>query len=356
MGIYSFAKSKLKAISKAQVIRQQDKVFNQQAEQAVRSILKTLPGHALSPATHRLIDSYAKEVLGSLSFSPGLKAYTVYQGKFQEGWIPDNYFWRYVLPPANGYHKSISDLRQFAKRILDTADMPDLGHFMKQTWTTVDHRVLTHQQAKDFFFSQHAEIIIKLNSTMRGQGFFRLNPAQFDQFDFKNSPDFVVQAPIDQADWYDQFTRESVATLRITTLKLPGQAAHYRAAFMRFGVKGANRVTSDSRLVVGVTHDGILDRFALNSAWELSDRHPDSGVIWAGMVIPDFAFMVDKCLELHERVGSIEIIGWDLVMDKSDKMQLMEWNTGYPGIVHSEMTTVPNFLKTNWQDLWKNQS
>lgn len=356
MGLYSFAKSKLKAVSKAQVIRQQDKIFNQQAEQAVRSILKTLPGHALSSATHQQIESYAKEVLGSLSFAPGLKAYAVYQGKFQEGWIPDNYFWRHVLPPANGFHKSLSDLRQFAKRILDSADMPDLGYFMKQTWTTVDHRVLTHQQAKDFFFSQHTEIIIKLNSTMRGQGFFRLNPSQFDQFDFKNSRDFVVQYPIDQADWYDQFTRESVATLRITTIKLPGQAAHYRAAFMRFGVKGADRVTSDSRLVVGVTQKGVLDRFSFNYASELSDRHPDSQIVWAGMEIPDFAFMVNKCLELHDRVGSIEIIGWDLVMDKSGKMQLMEWNTDYPGIVRSEMTTGPNFLGLGWENLWKSKA
>lgn len=356
MGIFYSAKKKLKAISRAHFYFEHDKAFNQKAQLAASSILKTLPNHALSASSHKMIESYALEKLGSLRFAPGLKAYAIYQGEFKEGWIPDNYFWRYVLPKANGFHKPLSDLRQFAKRILQTEDMPDLGYFMKGTWTTVDNRVLSHQAAKDFFFSQYPEIIIKLNSTMRGQGFFRLNPRQFDQFDFQNSRDFVVQAPIDQADWYDQFTRESVATLRITTLKLPGQAAHYRAAFMRFGQKGADRVTADSRLVVGVTPTGEMDRFALNSDWELSDRHPDSKISWEGMKIPDFELMVKKCLELHERVGSIEIIGWDVVMDKSGHMQLMEWNTDYPGIVHSEMTTGPNFLELGWENLWKSKA
>ena len=67
----------------------------------------------------------------------------------------------------------------------------------------MDHQVLSHAQARDFFFSQHSEIIIKLNSSMRGQGFFRLTPKGFDEFDFAHSRDFVVQAPIDQAEWYE---------------------------------------------------------------------------------------------------------------------------------------------------------
>lgn len=353
MGIFSFAKQQLKSISKAQFYRKHYLVFNQQAELAAKSILKTLPTHSLSPATHRLIESYAKEKLGSLVFAPGLKAYTVYQGEFKEGWIPDAYFWRYVLPKVNGYHSSISDLRQYAKRILASEDMPDLGYYMKGTWTTVDHQVLSHAQSRDFFFSQHSEIIIKLNSSMRGKGFYRLSPQGFDEFDFAHSRDFVVQAPIDQAEWYEQFTRESVGTLRVTTIKLPGKPAEYGAAFMRFGVKGADRVTSESRLVLGVTSAGRLGRFSFNSNWELLDRHPDSGIVWDGMEIPDFDFMVQKCLQLHERVGSIEIIGWDLVMDKAGKMQLMEWNTDYPGIVHSEMTTGPNFVRFGWESLWQ---
>jgi hypothetical protein len=353
MGILSLVKRKLKKISGAYFYYEHEKVFMQQTQLAIQSILKTLPNHALSAANHRLIEAYAKEKLGSIRYAPGLKAYAVYQGEFKEGWIPDNYFWRYVLPKANGFHKSLSDLRQFAKRILDTDDMPDLGYYMKGTWTTVDNQVLSRREAKDYFFSQHSEIIIKLNSSMRGQGFYRLTPDQFDHYNFAHSRDFVVQAPIDQAEWYSQFTQESVATLRITTVKLHGQPAHYRAAFMRFGVKGADRVTSSSRLAVGVQADGRMVRFSLNSNWELLDRHPDSGVVWEALQIPDFDFMVNKCLELHNRVGFLEIIGWDLVMDKSGKMQLMEWNTDYPGIVHSEMTTGPNFLGLGWENLWK---
>jgi hypothetical protein len=355
MGLYSFAKNKLKAISKAQVIQQQDKFFNQQAEQAVRSILKTLPGHALSSATHRQIESYAKESLGSLSFAPGLKAYAVYQGKFQEGWIPDNYFWQYVLPPTNGFHKSISDLRQLAKRILQAEEMPDLGYYVRGCWVGVTNQVMTKAQAKDFFFSQTDQIILKTNASMRGQGFFRLTADEFDRLEEQKMTDFVVQLPIKQHEWYARFSRDSVATLRITTVKPWGKPAKKMAAFMRFGRDGVDRVTATSRLVVGVTASGWLDRYSLDSEWELLMEHPDSKIAWEGNQLPGFEQMVRRCEELHDQEGTMEIIGWDVVLDENNTMQLMEWNTGYPGIVHSEMTTGPNFLETDWIDLWKNQ-
>jgi len=42
-------------------------------------------------------------------------------------------------------------------------------------------------------------------------------------------------------------------------------------------------------------------------------------------------------------------------MDAYGKMQLMEWNTSYPGIVHNEMSNGLNFVELGWDQLWKNQ-
>lgn len=354
--IFDLAKKKLKEFSAEQFYLKQAKHQAFLAEKSIQATLKLHPEHKLSSAKDRMIDAYAKEKLGSIHFAPMLKAYAVYQGEFREGWISDNYFERHVLPRTNGFHKTLSDLRQLAKRILQSDEMPDLGYFVRGCWLGVNNQVMTKAQAKDFFFSQTHQIIIKTNASMRGQGFYRLTADEFDRLEEWKMTDFVVQLPIQQHEWFARFSRDSVATLRITTVKPWGKSAKKMAAFMRFGRDGVDRVTATSRLVIGVTASGWLDRYSLDSDWELLAEHPDSKIAWEGNQIPCFDQMVRRCEELHDLEGTIEIIGWDVVLDENNTMQLMEWNTGYPGIVHSEMTTGPNFLETDWIDLWKNQT
>lgn len=351
MELYSFLKKKVKVFSSEQVYLRHDKEQKQIAEKAVEAILSKLPTHRLDSNKERQIEIYAKEKLGSIRYAPWLKAYAVYQGEFKEGWIPDNYFHRYVLPLKNGFHSSISDLRHLAKRILKADEMPDLGYFVRGCLITVDDQLMNKVQVKDYFFSKTPQVILKTNSSMRGQGFYRLTEKDFDVLDESKMGDFVVQLPIHQHEWYSRFSPDSVATLRITTVKSWGKPAKKMAAFMRFGRDGVDRVSASSRLVVGVSTDGCLGRFSLDSDWNLLEYHPDSKIGWEGEKIPDFDQMVKKCEVLHDLEATMGIIGWDLVMDQSGKIQLMEWNTGYPGVVHSEMTTGPNFLETDWSDL-----
>ena len=354
-GIFGLVKKGLKDFSAEQFYLKQARHQEFLAKKSIQATLKVHPEHRLSAATERLIDAYAKEKLGSIHFAPMLKAYAVYQGEFKEGWISDNYFERHVLPRTNGFHKTLSDLRQLAKRILRADEMPDLGYFVRGCWVGVTNQLMTKAQAKDFFFSQTPQIIIKTNASMRGQGFYRLTADEFDRLEEWKMTDFVVQLPIQQHEWYARFSRDSVATLRITTVKPWGKPAKKMAAFMRFGRDGVDRVTATSRLVVGVTATGSLDRYSIDSDWDLLAAHPDSKITWEGNQLPGFEEMVRRCEELHDQEGTIEIIGWDVIWDQNNTMQLMEWNTGYPGIVHSEMTTGPNFLETDWSDLWKNQ-
>ncbi|GAB2499130.1 sugar-transfer associated ATP-grasp domain-containing protein [Algoriphagus taiwanensis] len=350
--LFQTLKKQIKGFSADRYFQKQAKNQEVIAQKLIRSTLKVHPEHRLSAFQERMIDAYAKEKLGSIRFAPMLQAYSVYQGEFKEGWIPDNYFEQHVLPRTNGFHNTISDLRQLAKRILQADDMPDLGYYVRGCWMGVNNQLMTKAQAKEFFFSQTPQIIVKTNASMRGEGFYRLNADDFDHFEDWKLMDFVIQRPIQQHEWFGRFSRDSVATLRITTVKPWGKAAKKMAAFMRFGRDGVDRVTASSRLVVGVTPSGKLDRYSLDSDWNLSQEHPDSKIAWEGLQLPGFEQMVRRCEDLHDREATMEIIGWDVIWDQNNTMQLMEWNTGYPGIVHSEITTGPNFLETDWSELW----
>ncbi len=353
--LFSSVKNNFRKLSEERFFRMKDREHEAVAKKSIAATLKVLPDHRLSEKTERLIESYAKEKLGSINNAPLLKAYSVFQGEFKEGWIPDNYFGRYVLPRTNGFHRSLSDLRHLAKRILVSDEFPDLGYCVRGSWMTVEGESMSKSQIKDYFFSKTDKIVIKLNASMRGVGFFKLDAKGFDEFKEREMTDFVVQFPIRQHEWYARFTRESVATVRITTVKPYGQPAKKMSAFLRFGRDGVDHVTAASRLVVGITSNGTFVKYSLDSDWELLTEHPDSGITWEGNQIPEYERMVKRCEELHDQEGTMEILAWDLVMDEDNKIQIMEWNTGYPGIVHSEMTTGPNFLETDWPDLWKNE-
>lgn len=353
MKLYSFLKKKTKTFSAEQFFLKHDKEQKEIAEKAIRSMLVTLPSHRLSAQQEKQIEMYAKEKLGSVRYAPWLKAYAVYQGEFKEGWIPDNYFYRHVLPRTNGFHSSLSDLRHLAKRILKSDEMPDLGYFVRGCWISAEDDLMSKTEAKTYFFAKSDHIIIKTNSSMRGQGFYRLSEKEFDTLEERKLGDFVVQFPIQQQEWFSKFSADSVATLRITTVKSWGKPAKKLASFMRFGIDGVDRVHADSRLVVGVSDEGFLSQYSSDSDWFLSEYHPDSKIAWIGEKIPEFDLMSKRCEELHDLEATMGIIGWDLVMDRFGKIQLMEWNTGYPGVVRSEMASGPNFLETDWYELWK---
>ena len=61
--------------------------------EAVRVIQKH-NSENLTEKIKKTVDDYSIEVLGSKKFAPWLYVYTLVKGEFQEGWIPDNFFWK----------------------------------------------------------------------------------------------------------------------------------------------------------------------------------------------------------------------------------------------------------------------
>src|SRR5688572_3641728 len=49
-------------------------------------------GKTLTPALRRQADDYAQDVLGNLEYAPSLHFYAAMQGRFREGWIPENFY------------------------------------------------------------------------------------------------------------------------------------------------------------------------------------------------------------------------------------------------------------------------
>jgi len=83
-------------------------------------------GRSLSPTDRKRCDDYAADVLGQRRYAPWLYVYTLFSGKFKEGWIPDNYYGAVVVPRLKGAYGSISNLKPLNTVILGNNGFPDL--------------------------------------------------------------------------------------------------------------------------------------------------------------------------------------------------------------------------------------
>src|ERR1700722_1365490 len=71
--------------------------INQKFRKGLAAIEK-FNGTPLSSDSRRQADDYAREILGSLDYAPSLHFYAAMQGRFREGWIPENFYHLVVVP------------------------------------------------------------------------------------------------------------------------------------------------------------------------------------------------------------------------------------------------------------------
>ncbi|HWR94470.1 MAG TPA: sugar-transfer associated ATP-grasp domain-containing protein [Flavobacterium sp.] len=332
-----------------------DKYSRERANIAYLKIIQQTGGKEISNPLKKTIREYSIEVLGSKAFTPWLYVYTAYQGAFVEGWIPENYFGRIILPAVNKNYRNIGNAKTLSRKILHTDKFPDLMYFLNGSWFDTKGDEIFNENVADKIFENHEEVFIKLDNSSQGRGIFIINRQNFNLQEFSNLGDFVVQAPIKQADWFNEIIKGSVATLRLTTVKASGNSAQKRAAYLRVGQLGGSFIASAKALKIPVIDDnGKLGEFATGPDWRRYSIHPDTGFKFDGQIIPYFKEAVRVCEKLHNNIPYFTIIGWDVAVTDSGTIKIMEWNTNHPDIKFSEASIGPCFKELGWESLWKN--
>lgn len=346
----------LKKKYRASRVKRWNRLYDKSHVSRVFEGLKVLEsqGRPLSPKDAKMAEDYAKEVLGSLDFAPWLKLYSAFRGEFLEGWIPDNYLGRVICPVVNGDFKSLGAYKTLSRQLLRTDALPDIAYRIKGSWLSADRSGTTLNQVKSDCFDLYPYVFLKKNFSFQGNGIIKLTAESFSRFDFYQIGDFVIQAPIFQHSFMQEISPGAVATLRITTVKPPGQDAKTKLCGLRIGRKGMEYIyTKDAIRIPVWPKTGKLFPIAINSNWTILEKHPDTGVNFEGKVIPNYLEAVRLCEQLHDRFPHIQLIGWDAAITASGEVNLMEWNTDEPGIVYSEAAIGPNFQGLGWEKLWK---
>lgn len=305
----------------------------------------------LSGPHRKLAYEYARDVLGSADYAPWLYVYTAMNGSFREGWIPDNYFGRVVVPKIN-HGLNVSSFKNLTRSVLRSEAIPDIAYVVDGRLYDREMAPITLEDLRDEVGDASRSLFLKANSSGRGQGIRKLAASQLSDDYLRAFGNGVIQRSIVQHPFFDAIVTGSVATLRITTVKENDGLVRKRAAYLRLGRADTQWVQSDNSVRVAVTSEhGDLDESGYDQDWQRWSRHPDSGFVFAGQRIPRFADAVALCTALHQRFPHFGIVGWDVAVTASEGVDIIEWNGGHCGIKFSEAATGPNFKGLGWERL-----
>ena len=315
--------------------------------QSLQMLLKNSGVQRPDRQTVRTIEDYSLHTFGDRTYAPWLIFYATFQGTFKEGWLPDDFLLEKVLPKINRGYRQFGRAKSIGNRILGTNAMPNRACFINGVWYDVEGRQLEADELKDALFSDADSVYLKPEDSNRGEGIQVVQRCEFRNLTLPMDRVFVAQRAIRHHEWFDRFYKDAVATLRVTTASWHGQPAKLRAAYLRLGFGTPKMITADESLEVAVLDEvGTLCPFATGPNWEFYREHPDSGQPFESLQIPCFQKAVAVCEQLHRRIPQLGIIGWDVAIDESDEIEVLEFNTNHPGVAFTEAAIGPCF--TDW--------
>jgi hypothetical protein len=322
-----------------------------QARQLIQSMTSLAGGHR-SRALFRQCDEYARDVLGSIRYAYWLKAYTVFAGTFKEGWIPDNYYGKVIIPKLQGDYGKTSNYRALSSRLFQTELLPDLAYSVHGALYSPSMEIIKRSELKRYLFSASERVVYKLDSGLQGKNVFVYDQNTFPS-DSAPLGNGVFQRYIRQHPFFDSFVNQSVSTIRVTTVADDQSNVSCRAAYLRLPRSADTHVKSATAIKVVITSTGELQHQGYFPDWVPIACHPDSGQAFARQTVPNFDQCVETCLALHRKMMFSRMIGWDAIINADGKVEIMEWNGHDNDIRFSEAANGPCFADLGWHNLWR---
>lgn len=307
-----------------------------------------------NPKLIKLSNEYASDILGWVGFSPWLQVYSAINQTFKAGWIPDNYYGKIVIPKLNGNYGLISFNQSLTSLLFQSPNFPDCIYFVNGIWISTGYQVLSENEVEKNIFNKSEKFVYKIDNSHQGEGIFILEKNNFNSQKLKSLGNGVLQKYINQHSFFDDIMPNSVATIRITSIVNDIGVISVRACYLRVGRRSDTHVKSTSHIRIPINFTtGKLYKYGYTTNWIQTDNHPDTNFIFENKQIPNFNQCIEVAINLHEKVPFTRNIGWDMVIDNDNKVQIMEWNANHNDIKFSEAIQGPCFSDLGWEKLWK---
>ncbi|SDM55662.1 sugar-transfer associated ATP-grasp domain-containing protein [Kriegella aquimaris] len=329
------------------LVRRYHYISNRQAFKALEEVEKD--NGKLTSKSKKIVDEYAVDILGWKGFAPWLYVYTAINGSFKEGWIPDNYYFKKVVPKIQGEYGKISFLKSLNNLIFQKEVGPDIVYFINGFWFGRNFEAISTEKLETVLFREREVVVCKSDQSCQGSGVYVIRKEEFDLNAIQKIGNCTIQSYIEQHPFFNAFLSDSVATIRMTTVVDSENRISLRACYLRLGRCNDTHIKSINHIRIPITiKDGMLHEQGYLANWKVVYEHPDSKLSFAGKYIPNYKECVQLVLQLHERMPMVRSIGWDIIVDAAGHPIVMEWNGYSNDIKFSEATQGPCFKDLNW--------
>lgn len=183
----------------------------------------------------------------------------------------------------------------------------------------VENNNIDERQKVKEFIERHNRIIIKPLGGYQGQGVKVLDAEKeediIDSYIMKNLP-CVIEQLIQQGEELGKFHPSSVNSIRMVTC-LTKEGTEILFAIFRMGSQGSviDNVGAGGIVAAVDIQTGVISSLGYQKNGKKCIRHPDSGVIIPGSVIPCWDDLLYLAKSLSKIVPEQKIIGWDFAFD-----------------------------------------
>ncbi|MBR3268362.1 MAG: hypothetical protein IKI58_06520 [Oscillospiraceae bacterium] len=176
------------------------------------------------------------------------------------------------------------------------------------------------------FAAKHPVFILKLTRSSRGQGVQLIDMQEHEDVseyfhEIRQFGTVLLEEKIEQADILGQFNESSVNTVRVSTY-LTRDGVVPAHGFFRSGRAGSfiDNAAAGGVFATVDTVNGIISTDGCDEFGYRYEKHPDSGVAFKGVVLPEWDQALAICKEAALKVPGMKYLSFDLAYSKKGWM------------------------------------
>ena len=203
---------------------------------------------------------------------------------------------------------------------------------------------ITKKDAIEIVRSKDQFVYKKAIFTGSGKGVIKYEQPSHDVIEsIIDTRDFVIQEILEQHPFFAALNPSSVNTIRMETLNLNDEVS-VLSSFVRIGPKGSfvDNISGRDGMVVGINDSGALNTYGLNRNYEKVE-FSSSGISFDNLVVRNFESIKSLIKSFHLSLPEANIINWDIAVDSSGGVRIIEINLGNMNPLYHQIFNGPLF-------------
>lgn len=275
--------------------------------------------------------------------------YTEKNGEFFPEYIPSDFYYTKIDTYFNDWNQArVIDNKCYYDLYLPKIKQPGVvAKRINGYWFDADGRWISEAEGWQRIADTPACFAKISRESCGGSGIWFLSTEEekehFRRAEGMRKDDFLFQLPVKQHPQISAIYPHSINTIRVISLLRKDDVKIYSMVIrMGRGNMIVDNLTSGG-MSCGITEDNRLKRFAYTSKGERCDRHPDTGTVFDGYLLPSIDRVRRLVKDNHCALPHFRLMSWDFAIDEEADPVLIEVNMSYGDLDCHQFNNGPLF-------------